>query len=456
MQDFNPDIINNYRLSKEKEISLWKNAVFIFDSSALLDFYSIPKSTRKKIYEEIFEKLPKRLWIPNHVQYEFLKNRESVIRNTAKSKYKFVDDTSSNLSKSIKGLLNKVEDLSQRTQNDLNHPYIEQSDINSLKTKVNDFVTVINEHEEKIKKQLNDAKQKILNLEFNDDVLKALKNNFKTGREFKFKEILEITKEGKHRFQFKIPPGYGDLNNEKNSQKQKKGTQIFGDLIIWKQILEFSKKDQRPVIFVLNDITKEDDWCYLENNSKQDVKVRPREELIKEIKDHSGVDFWMYSLTQFLKIIIKDLKTSIDEEIVEAITEHLDEYRTHASTHEIVYNWIKQYYGPYSTNIIQDLYYYPQVTLDYPEMARGFEIKNFKKINSSTPLIEDMFKRALIFLKKGETIDEFYIVLVAENKAEAYLLFENAYRIKQQFTNNTIYFIVGYIHNNNSFLPINS
>ena len=113
-------------------------------------------------------------------------------------------------------------------------------------------------------KQIQSAEKEISDVREDDDLLKALEDYFTVGRGFTFDEILAVTKEGKHRYEFKIPPGYGDLYT-----KEKKGTQIlFGDLIIWKQILEFSKEKQLPIILILNDITKDDDWCYLDINNK--------------------------------------------------------------------------------------------------------------------------------------------------------------------------------------------
>lgn len=162
--------------------------------------------------------------------------------------------------------------------------------------------------------QIEKSKAEILNVAHDDDVLEAIQKYFQVGREFSFNEIIEITKEGKHRFEFKIPPGYGDLN-----EGTKKGTQIFGDLILWKQMLEFSNEKQHPIIFVTNDLAKDDDWCYLERNKTEKRIHSPREELIKEMKDFSNVDFWMYDLPQFLFKANEYLDASIEEQQIQSI-----------------------------------------------------------------------------------------------------------------------------------------
>lgn len=142
--------------------------------------------------------------------------------------------------------------------------------------------------------------------------MNSLETYFKVGREFSFEEIIEITKEGKHRYEFKIPPGYGDFY-----KKEKLGTQIFGDLIIWKQILEYSKERKKPIIFITNDITKENDWCYRDMDATELRIYSPREELIKEIKDYSSVDFWMYNLPQFLYQANKRIESKVQEETIQ-------------------------------------------------------------------------------------------------------------------------------------------
>jgi len=79
--------IKPYLLSEEKELFLWEKAIIVFDSSALLDIYFLPKAARSKIYLEIFEKLPEKLWIPFHVQFEYLNNREKIIVKPISEKY---------------------------------------------------------------------------------------------------------------------------------------------------------------------------------------------------------------------------------------------------------------------------------------------------------------------------------------------------------------------------------
>ena len=316
----NRDNIKPFLLTDEKEEILWEKAIVVFDSSALLDIYFLPISARTKIYSEIFDKLPERLWIPSHVEFEYLKNRENSISNPISEKYDPLKQKIKKFDSIGKSeLLKRIEEISRETQKDDKHPYIEQSGINAFKKNIEDFILQIKTFEETVIKQIEEAEKEVLSVKETDDVLNALEKSFKVGREYSFDEIIEITKEGKHRYEYKIPPGYGDYYN-----KEKKGTQIFGDLIIWKQILEFSKEAKQPIIFITNDIKKDEDWCYLDKKATEDRIYSPREELIKEIKDFSGIDFWMYNLPQFLYNANKYLKSSIKEEVIQNISQFLN------------------------------------------------------------------------------------------------------------------------------------
>lgn len=306
---------SQYIINDEKEKSLWENAIIVFDSSSLLDFYFVPKKSREKIYDEIFKKLEQRLWIPNHVQFEYLKNREKIISKPISEKYTPLKDKVKAFETTFqKEYVRKIESIQKETEKDDRHPHIAQDKIDAYKNKINDFLDSTKQFHTEIISQISESENEVNALKDNDDVLKSLEEHFDVGVEFSFEDILAITKEGKHRYEFKIPPGYGDYYN-----KQKKGTQIFGDLIIWKEILNYSKSKECPIIFITNDIKKDEDWCYLDTKNKDRISS-PREELIKEIKDYAGVDFWMYSFSQFLFNSNKYLESSIEEEVINQIS----------------------------------------------------------------------------------------------------------------------------------------
>jgi len=304
----------------EREKKLWEEAIFVFDTSFLLELYSISKKERKNIYDEIFNKAKNRLWIPAHVEYEYLKNRDSIITKPIKDKLeplklnvkKIKTDIINSLDKSLSDINKLIKD----TKNEDKHTYLEEKHLKSYKSHVNDLknneiFNQIEKIEKDILKEVNFTKKEIKE---NDDVYEAIEKYFEVGKEYTFNQLMEITKEGKHRYEYKIPPGYGDLKN-------KKGTQIFGDLIIWKQILEYSKEKKKPIVFLTNDIVKDDDWCYIDKRGRV---IAPRDELIKEIYDNSKVEFWIYTQETFLYKAKKYLDSAIDTDTVDTFRQISD------------------------------------------------------------------------------------------------------------------------------------
>lgn len=289
-----PKSFDLYELTNDREKRLWEDCIFIFDSSALLDFYFMPKATREAIYKDILVPHKNRFWIPAHVQYEYLKNRKKIIAKPITEKYKplrtLVLDS---IKTAVKDIETKIGDLKNHIKNKDTHPFFDDKEILAYEAQLKQFKTESDVFDKAIEGHMKAAEEDINKISDNDDVLSAFEKNLAVGREFTFDEIYQITLEGKHRYEHMIPPGYEDQKD-----KDKKGTQIFGDLIIWKQILEYSKTAGKPIVFICNDL--KEDWCYQEKKSTEKRIASPREELIKELYDASKSEFWMYNLPQFL------------------------------------------------------------------------------------------------------------------------------------------------------------
>lgn len=416
---------NEYELSSDKEMNLWKNSIFIFDTSALIDFYFYPKETRQEIFQKIFPKLKERLWIPNHVQYEFLKNRQGNIEKPIVNNYDPIKNEKLKSLNTAKSQILKIAgQIKQDTLKPEKHPFLPQEKIDEfidftkeLENKVKQFDKDINEE---IKKQEADIKS----LNENDTILKAFEKYLKVGEEFSHSKIMEIVAEGNLRYEFKIPPGYED-------KKEKIGTQIFGDLIIWKQILEYSKKENKSVIFVSNDLKI--DWCYKDKDSNNRISS-PRHELIKEFKDNNQKEFWMYSQSQFVYIAKEFLKI----EIADARIEEISNVISNRNRNELIYECntcgnrtaipeenlnyefdcvetserqmgtekhykmeesLKCAYCRNSTNLIYEIWEYPQHTLSHEEtkienarIIRNLDFESFFWDNFIDIPDEDMFR----------------------------------------------------------------
>ena len=140
-----------------------------------------------------------------------------------------------------------------------------------------------------------------------DPVFKIF-NCFQVGEEYSFGELREIAKEGYERYDLEIPPGYKD-------KTAKQGIRKYGDLIIWKQIIDYANNNQKNIILINND-TKEDWW------DKNPKKPKPREELIKEFYDYTNnMEIWMYNLYDFIDKAKQLLGAKIAPEVLEKVKE---------------------------------------------------------------------------------------------------------------------------------------
>ena len=270
---------------------LWNNADIIFDTSAICELYNMTDKAKKTVCK-ILDTLSERIWIPAHVMYEYLKNRDKVIMNPIQEKYNNpklpVDDIKRELDKIVK------------TNDDDNfHPYIEETSLDKIKEQAEIIKSALKTIKDEIKAQYEKRKEEIENIKSND-ILKECIENKNIGKPFSFQEILEIIKEGEVRYRNMLPPGYMDDNEV---YKKKKGFQKYGDLIIWKEILRYSSIQKRPVILICND--KKEDWF---NTDKKSELESPRHELLKEFNDCIGSQIWIFTLVQFIDLLREKCK----------------------------------------------------------------------------------------------------------------------------------------------------
>lgn len=303
-----------YELEKSKEERLWKNAIIVFDTSALMDFYYYPKETRKEIFDKIFKSLKGRMWVPYHVQFEYLKNRKSIIEKPITEKY---EPLKKEKIKELKSANSKIKKISEQIKNDTkkpeSHPYLPQEKIDIFIEYTKEINERIIQFESELNKEIEKQETEIKSLKDEDTILKAFEENIDVGDELPFMKIMEIVQEGKLRYEFSIPPGFMDL-------KEKVGTQIFGDLIVWKQILKYSKNINKSVIFICNDLKI--DWCYKDSRNRIES---PREELIKEFYDNNNQEFWMYNQSQFLYKAKEFLKVELEDSKIKEVSRVIDE-----------------------------------------------------------------------------------------------------------------------------------
>ncbi|MHA8083996.1 PIN-like domain-containing protein [Aquirufa antheringensis] len=269
----------------------WENGRFAFDANTLLNLYRYTEPTRNDFLTAL-NTIQGNLFLPYQAALEFHSNRINVIDSIIIAYSEVNNLFYENFEKTLKPLINQYQ----------RHPSILIEEIQKI------YLEIL----EKISKELTKQEKAHPDFVTKDDVLEKLSTLFEnsTGIEFSKDDLNNIYKEGEKRYSGKIPPGFKDLEKKKN----KGDKHIYGDLIIWKELIEYTKKEKKPLIFVTDD--RKEDWWTIESGKT----IRPREELIKEFFDLTGIRILIYNADNFLhfakeKGIIPNLKEKTLSEI---------------------------------------------------------------------------------------------------------------------------------------------
>jgi len=265
-------------------VKLWGNAIFVFDSNVLLNLYRYSDITSNKFIDTITE-FKDRIWIPFQVGLEFNRNRLIVI---SKEKKNYSD-----FETKINGL---IEDIEDRNRN----PFFSKK----LTNKITEIRKGLGSEIEKKMKRYE-------GLFKDDDILDKINNTFESniGKNYSYEDELSLRKEGEKRYNDDIPPGYCDKKKPENRR--------YGDLLIWKQIIDKSKASKVDVILVLDD--RKQDWWY-EHEGKT-ISARP--ELLKEFRTETHQNIHFYKPFQFLEYSNKYLEKKINEDVIQEVKYHI-------------------------------------------------------------------------------------------------------------------------------------
>lgn len=282
MKDFFPGY---YLPSNDEMNEQWDKGIFIFDTNVLLDIYAYPEDAREEFITTL-ESFKDMTWIPYQVMLEFHRNRYKRINSSNKSVIDLRD--------LVKKSLQNVERGFKEIQFEKRNTGIADIDARILNLKVagNSVLEAI----EVACKRLSGA-----NLD--DAVAQRLANIYSSriGDAPKDQgELEKLIEGGEHRYEQKIPPGFADAR-DKDAIYYHRGLKYdarFGDLIVWRQIINHVRDVKGThVVFVTAEI-KIDFW------SKDDRGniIGPLPALIEEFLMETGAtSFWLYSPEQFLE-----------------------------------------------------------------------------------------------------------------------------------------------------------
>lgn len=273
-----------YKPSEKEYKEIWEKANIILDTNVLLDFFRISTNTATKLLQAL-QNYKDKVYLPYQVAYEYHKDLEKVI-TTQISNY---DNSEKDIEKFFKSLGSKRM-----------HPYLP-----STLQKEADGLFL------KIKNCFDDQKRSL----FENFTRRTIKDKIADLYEGKIGEIYskdiidKICADGERRYEAKTPPGYMDGN--------KPAPEKFGDLFVWYDVIERSKAEKCPIIFVTND--KKEDWLWKINGKT----VGPRPELIKEFRDRTGNLICIYTLLDFWEKISKSV--GIGDDVIKEIKEQKEQ-----------------------------------------------------------------------------------------------------------------------------------
>lgn len=260
-----------YELPEERIKEIWDNSLIVFDTNVLLNLYRYKEDARTE-FINVIKFYKERLWIPYQVGLEFHRRREEIMRKNAAAYETLGNSISTQLVKTVDILSNEYA----------RHPYIDMTDI---RKKVERCASSIRKSLENQGKNHPDYFEK-------DDILDAVSSLFDgcVGDDFTEDELEALYNEGERRYANQVPPGYCDEKNKKDKAKRS----LYGDLVVWKQVIAYAKEKGQCVILITDD--HKSDWW-----DKVEGKHSPRKELIREFMDCTGHSILIYDSGRFLE-----------------------------------------------------------------------------------------------------------------------------------------------------------
>lgn len=265
--------------------NIWKTGILTVDANVLLDLYRYHESTRNSLLDSL-EKFKGTLWLSHQAAEEFFRNRTKVIVSSEKT------------FKQAKEEVEKLRSNFESAVSQLKGNRIIPADVaDSL---LQNVTPIIGDAQEKIATASSNLQ--------NDPILDKVSSIFNgfIGDKIEQTKIVELNAEAENRITNKIPPGYLDADKDGENRP-------YGDFFMWRQILDHSKNNKTPIIFVTSE--RKDDWW--EKLSGQ--TIGPRQELLREFYEYTEQRILIYQTDRFLEYASQRAGTNVDDSAVEEI-----------------------------------------------------------------------------------------------------------------------------------------
>ncbi|MDF0479659.1 PIN-like domain-containing protein [Vagococcus sp. PNs007] len=252
---------------------------------------------------EALEKVKNNIYIPYLVALEFNFQKSSLKKRKIKNIQKYKDEVRSSLGK-IKNMISPGELIDESEEEEFTEEML------SLTDKFSEELM-----------GLVDSKIKSVITEEESDIYDRLINLIEgsIGEKYTQEWIDVVEKEGQERYSKKIPPGFDDSSKENEEDAIRyydniKYQRKFGDLLIWKEIIDYTKignESGRKVIYVTNDgrSKRKSDLLYKVN----DLVVGPSIYLMNELCRESDKQLYIVSNLRFIQLVNDLSETEVDK-----------------------------------------------------------------------------------------------------------------------------------------------
>lgn len=275
-----------------KDLSSENENLLVLDTNYLLDILQLPTTVSKK-YIEALEKVKENIYIPYLVALEFNFKKSSLKKRKIKKIRKYKNE----IEQSVVNIKKKIDE-------------IDLVDKEEKEIFTDEPLTMTEDYLAELKKVIDSKVSSMITEEENElyeRLISVIEN--KVGNKYSQEWIDEIEKEGEERYEQNIPPGFNDSSKEDEIDSLRmygdiKYCRKYGDLIIWKDIIKYSKeytKMGKKVVFITNDgkAKQKRDLLY----KVDDLTVGPNIHLMNELYMEANKELHILNNLRFVQLV---------------------------------------------------------------------------------------------------------------------------------------------------------
>ncbi|MFB0491807.1 hypothetical protein ABIE45_004393 [Methylobacterium sp. OAE515] len=286
------EFLEHYVPSETEFAEMWTNGLIIFDTNSLLRLFRYRETTVQQIFE-ILEAIPSRIWCPYQIAWEYQRNRFTKIQE-AESSFQAAMKDFETAHTASSNRLRGLQDFGI-------HPKLR------LDGKVAELSKFVEDSITDIRKEYSESPLADYFNQIHDRLGRFYIG--KLGSEPSPEVLDRRIEEARQRTAAGAPPGFIDAK-EKQKDKSNPDRSVFGDVLLWFEILEYATTNKKDVIFVTED--NKEDWWKKENGKT--IGALP--ELRREYRKNTGRSIYFYNVSRFLENAKKYLKINVSEESV--------------------------------------------------------------------------------------------------------------------------------------------